>query len=507
MARIPVSTPETQVGGFSNAKIRNEDMPLNAIGTGMEKIGESMIKMEERDAASYTTKAFSEFQVGELTALDEAKQSGDPKDFTQRYLDGYEQRLQAQIDAAPNELAKSLIADRGYKFRDNMVAKSLSFEATQRQLDAYQGLDTAENNYYSMGETNPDQIPSLIAQYNGDLRGTQGRLTPKQMYDRQTNFTKNIYGRARTNMIEHDPVQFLEKMDKGELDTLYTNNELQKDKDRKLAEKSRDAIIKRKAIDDELAKVNTKLGFVSNLEKVKATDIMASSLPDDEKEKMLEIKISGVSNYVKTNNKVYLDISKRAMDMQKKAHESEYEGNPDVSIKEATDLYNDTLAAVQGGAVNYKDIQPTMKFLEKTMAGMNDPAALKGLPILGNKLFTTYAEKITDPARQAKLYNGYLSRLGIDESEGADKKAASQAIDEDIRAFNPAYVNIPELPTRLLNSNNVIVPTGTNSTKAQAQGGVTVPKTFNGGKIIQNPDGTYTDKTTGQKYDTKGNEI
>jgi hypothetical protein len=506
MARIPVSTPQTSVEGYSKNYARSEDSVANAIVTGVTDTVQMQMKLDERDAAAYTTKAFSDFQVNEMMALDEEKQSGDPKDFTARYVGNYDKRLQSYIDAAPDDIARSLIADRGYKFKDSMVAKSLTYEATQRQVDAMVGLDTAETNYYTMGESNPDQIPDLIAQYNGDLRGTQGRLTPKQMYDRQTKFSKNIYQRAATNMIEHDPGQFLTRMDKGELDSLYAGNEAQKEKDRKLAEKSQNAIIKRSAIDDELAKVNTRLGFVSNLEKVKATDILASSLPDDEKEKMLEIKISGVNNYVKTNNKVYLDISKRALAMQTKAHEAEYEGNPDVSIKEATDLYNDATAAIQGGAVNYKDIQPTMKFLEKTMAGMGDPTAMKGLPILGNKLFQSYAEKITDPARQAKLYNNYLSKLGIDESEGADKKAASEAIDADIRAFNPAYVNKPELPTFMLNPANVKVPTGTASTAAQAQGGVTVPKTFNGGKIIETQDG-YIDKTTGQEYDKQGKEI
>jgi len=508
MPKIEIENYKTNVPAALNTmEVRPQDVGFNA-GAVLEDIGKQQAKREERDAATYAVGQFSDFQLNELQALQQAKESGAPNS-TQTYLEGYDTRLGNYLKTAPNELSAALLQKRASDWKDVVAGKAIEFEVTQRQAQALQTLDSAKNNYQQIVGQDPTQLPVVLRQARGDIDAmvATGRLTPLAGDARKTALEKDLGENAIYPGLQSENLAVVEatlnEIKSGQWDGVYRDNPKQKTTDINFAEARINDIRERGANLEAVRKTlgrplnatmklmedDISLKDINELENAqdidpKQADFLRSALAKND----IDPKVGDTT----AANTVYVDLVNRFSEIQDSDDPRSPE-NIDAMAKWNIDVQKalGERDVGKGAMKNYvKDMQKLyLRAIDKdtptrTFMGMEwNKNPNKGIQAL--KLWADNTKEFSGNDSKALIYQEYArlrSERGIDDmKDGAGKETAiAKAINDTKQSFltkkDPSLMGYtPDNKPNSVISNGRKVQLDPNPSTAKAQSNVSIP--------------------------------
>lgn len=130
--------------GYVN-RVLPEDLPRKVnplehgpspVGAGLERFGDALAAKYEKDSALWAGNQIAQLRVGAVKALEDAKAnapSGDPGNFTEQYLQGFDKSSAPLVEAAQrNPYAGAMVQKGLTDLRTTLAEHSMQWEASQR---------------------------------------------------------------------------------------------------------------------------------------------------------------------------------------------------------------------------------------------------------------------------------------------------------------------------------------------------------------------------------------
>lgn len=196
-------TPEVMPEDFPR-KLTPRMQPEEAglAGRGLEEIGNTLDQKYRADSATWAAEQISNFRVQALKTLGDMKanaSTGDPGDFTQKYLAQFDQQATPLTDTG-NPVAHAMIQKGLGELRNTLAEHTMEWEATQRVAYRTDAIQTGLKNQLPVVESHPelaDQVGStLMDQINATGGAPAQRLALARAMHQQISEAAS-YGLAR----------------------------------------------------------------------------------------------------------------------------------------------------------------------------------------------------------------------------------------------------------------------------------------------------------------------
>lgn len=187
--------------------------PLESFGQTVTQAATGIAQIyraqQERVAADYTTKKSAEIQEFTIRGMQEAKQkaleTGQVEGFTDNFLQNYDKVVNQSLTDAPNDLAREALGQRMDQARNSLLEQSMRFEAATK-IDIYShNLDVAADNYAKTAAMDPQQLPQIMKQLDGDLIAARKTLGMVDAEDRLTKYKQQIVATSMSQQINENP--------------------------------------------------------------------------------------------------------------------------------------------------------------------------------------------------------------------------------------------------------------------------------------------------------------
>lgn len=112
-----------------------------SIESGAARLGDAHFRMQERQSVADASNAFKDIPVNELNALEEAKKNpGDLNTFTDRFLAGYDNRIDSIAKTLPDARTRQRFMDKALTTRTSLGKSAVTWKSREFIL---QGRNTA----------------------------------------------------------------------------------------------------------------------------------------------------------------------------------------------------------------------------------------------------------------------------------------------------------------------------------------------------------------------------
>jgi hypothetical protein len=236
MPRIPVYTQQTQApAGASLGNLRVPDMNLDAVGKGLQQVGQSMgqvasmaMKIQEENQKTKALESLLNDEMSEKQALNDFKTSGDiapgAEGFTKTFLEGFDKRAQERLKNMPEGPGKRYYQQGVLRMRSSLFDQAISFEAMEGQKYTINVAKQAARGYAGLSADNPDptEIANRVGEYGAWVDSMQ-RLSPSQKQELKNFAFEMNYTAALESVIDKDPEGFLKRAESKDGDELLSN--------------------------------------------------------------------------------------------------------------------------------------------------------------------------------------------------------------------------------------------------------------------------------------------
>jgi hypothetical protein len=223
MARaVPIGEYQSEVPVQEGLRRVVPEVRPSQIGPALSDVGESLAKVQQSDAASYTLNALSKAQAQWHQHLQDSMQSAAPgaPGFTKQISDDYGKFVDDQVKNAPRGPAQRYLQSHLTELGGQLTQTAMLFEAKQRQDNniniAAKSVDDAGNELMN----NPGVFGERLAQRRELINGLN--MDPDIKQKLQDHATQTLAKFATMGDIEKDPYGAMKDLASATPQKLYT---------------------------------------------------------------------------------------------------------------------------------------------------------------------------------------------------------------------------------------------------------------------------------------------